>query len=134
MKKKLVYLSFFGFVFMSANIVFAQSNKLQSDAIVRTTTQMPKPAYDISKYLSENIKYPKAAEKNKVDGTVLIEFVVAANGEITNAVALTNPDPSLTKEAIRVIKNMPKWEPGRDENGKAVATYYKVPVTFRLKS
>ena len=83
-------------------------------------------------FLSENVKYPAIALENGIQGRVLVQFVVDKDGSISNvAVARTGGDPSLDKEAVRVIKMMPRWIPGM-QRGKPVRVKYKVPVTFRL--
>lgn len=84
------------------------------------------------KYLSENIKYPLVAKENGIQGRVICEFVVNADGSISDVkVVRSGGDPSLDKEAVRVIKSMPKWNPGK-LNGKAVRVKFTTPVNFRL--
>jgi protein TonB len=83
-------------------------------------------------YLSSNIKYPVVAEENGVQGRVVCTFVVERDGSITDVRVIRSVDPSLDKEAVRVVKSMPKWIPGK-QNGSAVRVKYTVPVTFRLQ-
>ena len=83
-------------------------------------------------YLSSNIKYPVVAEENGVQGRVIVTFVVEKDGSITDVRVVKSVDPSLDKEAQRVVKSMPKWIPGK-QNGAAVRVKYTVPVTFRLQ-
>lgn len=83
-------------------------------------------------YLSTHIKYPVVAEENGVQGRVIVNFLIGADGRVLAARVTKSVDPSLDKEAIRVVKAMPKWTPGR-QNGKAVPVIYTVPVTFRLQ-
>ena len=83
-------------------------------------------------YLSSNIKYPVVAEENGVQGRVVCTFVVERDGSITDVRVIKSVDPSLDKEAVRVVKSMPKWIPGK-QNGSAVRVKYTVPVTFRLQ-
>ena len=82
-------------------------------------------------YLSQNIKYPVEAEENGVQGRVLVEYVVGKDGYISDVRVAKSVDPSLDKEAIRVVKGMPKWIPG-EIDGEAVTVRYTLPVTFRL--
>lgn len=83
-------------------------------------------------YLSKNVKYPKVAQENKIEGRVIVQFVVAKDGKIEDAkVVRSGGDPSLDKEAVRVIKSMPSWKPGT-QRGKPVRVKYTVPVNFRL--
>lgn len=83
------------------------------------------------KWLSKNIKYPVVAQENDICGTVFVGFVVDRDGSITNVKVLRPVDPSLDKEAIRVVKAMPKWKPGRQRNNK-VRVSYTVPIRFQL--
>lgn len=83
-------------------------------------------------FLSKNVKYPAIAQKNGIEGRVIVEFVVAKDGKIEKVkVARTGGDPSLDKEAVRVIKSMPRWTPGK-RRGEPVRVKYTVPVNFRL--
>ena len=86
----------------------------------------------LMQYLSSNIKYPVVAEENGVQGRVVCTFVVERDGSITDVRVIRSVDPSLDKEAVRVVKSMPKWIPGK-QNGSAVRVKYTVPVTFRLQ-
>ena len=83
-------------------------------------------------WLSQNVQYPKVAEKNGIMGRVVCTFVVECDGSITEVEIVKSVDPSLDKEAVRVLRAMPRWNPGR-LNGKPVRVKYSVPVTFRLQ-
>ena len=83
-------------------------------------------------FLSKSIKYPVDAEKNGIQGRVTCSFVINRDGSIVDAQVLRGVDPSLDKEALRVINSMPKWKPG-EQRGKLVRVKYTVPVTFRLQ-
>ena len=82
--------------------------------------------------LSKHIKYPVVAEEKGVQGRVIVTFVVERNGSITDVQVAKSVDPSLDKEAVRVVKAMPHWIPGK-QNGSAVRVKFTVPVTFRLQ-
>ncbi len=82
-------------------------------------------------YLNSNIKYPVIAEENGIQGRVVVQFVVGKDGSISNVHVVKSVDPSLDKEAVRVVKNMPRWIPGK-QNGQSVTVRYTLPVTFRL--
>lgn len=84
-------------------------------------------------YLSENIRYPQIAKENKIEGRVIVGFVVEKDGSISNVEVVRSVDPSLDKEALRVIKSMPRWKPGKIR-GKPVRVKYRVPVNFKLTS
>lgn len=83
-------------------------------------------------FLNSNIKYPVVAQENGVQGRVIVGFVVERDGSITDVKVMRSVDPSLDREAQRVIKAMPKWKPGK-QNGSAVRVKYTVPVVFRLQ-
>ena len=84
------------------------------------------------KYLSENIKYPEAAEKAGEQGRVVVNFIVEKDGAVSNVKVVRSVTPTLDAEAVRVIKAMPKWVPGK-QDGKLVRVKYNVPVSFRLQ-
>jgi TonB family protein len=83
------------------------------------------------KYLGENIKYPYDARRNNIQGKVLIKFVVEKDGSLTDFSVVKNPNDELSAEALRVLKESPKWIPGM-QYGKAVRVSYTVPVNFTL--
>ena len=83
-------------------------------------------------FLSSNIKYPVVAQENGVQGRVIVGFVVERDGSITDVKVMRSVDPSLDREAQRVVKAMPRWKPGK-QNGSAVRVKYTVPVVFRLQ-
>lgn len=83
-------------------------------------------------YLASNIKYPVVAQENGVQGRVNVSFVVERDGSISDVRVARSVDPSLDREAQRVVKSMPRWKPGK-QNGSAVRVKYTVPVVFRLQ-
>jgi TonB family protein len=82
-------------------------------------------------YLQTNVRYPEEAEKQNLEGRVILTFVVGKDGSIRNAKVVKSVDPLLDAEALRVINAMPNWTPGR-QNGKPVAVKYTVPLSFHL--
>jgi protein TonB len=100
--------------------------------VVEEMPQFPGGPNALFEYLSKNIKYPVVAEENGVQGRVIVTFVVERDGSITDVKVVKSVDPSLDKEATRVVKSMPHWIPGK-QNGSAVRVKYTVPVTFRLQ-
>ena len=84
------------------------------------------------KFLSDNIKYPVIAQENGIQGRVITNFVVERDGSITDVQVVRGVDPSLDREAIRVIQSMPKWKAGR-QRGSAVRVRFTLPVVFRLQ-
>ena len=83
-------------------------------------------------WLGKNTKYPPVAEENGIQGRVTCTFVVEKDGSITDVRVVKSVDPSLDKEAVRVIKSMPHWLPGK-QNGHAVRVKFTLPVTFKLQ-
>ena len=83
-------------------------------------------------YLQKSIKYPPVAEENGIQGRVVCTFVVERDGSVTDVKVAKSVDPSLDKEAVRVVSAMPKWIPGK-QNGQSVRVKYTLPVTFRLQ-
>ncbi len=82
-------------------------------------------------YLAKNIRYPQEAMKENIQGRVIVRFIVTKTGEVKDAEVLNGIDKSLNDEAIRVVSGMPKWIPGK-VNGKAVDSYFTLPVAFKL--
>jgi len=107
---------------------------VEETKIFEVVEQMPSfPGGDaaLMQFLSKNIKYPVVAEENGIQGRVIATFVVERDGSITDVKVVKSVDPSLDKEAVRVLKSMPKWIPGK-QNGSNVRVKYTVPVTFRF--
>lgn len=86
----------------------------------------------LMKYLSENIKYPKAAEKAREQGRVVVSFTVEKDGAVADVKVVRSVTPTLDAEAVRVIKAMPKWVSGK-QDGQLVRVRYNVPVSFKLQ-
>jgi periplasmic protein TonB len=94
------------------------------------------PAYPggqeaLLEFLGENVKYPKNAAKNKIQGKVFVNFIVDETGAVTNAKIVRGVDPDLDKEALRVINLLEKWTPGKNK-GKAVKVKFTIPINFAL--
>ena len=100
--------------------------------MVEQAPQFPGGPAELMSYLSKNIRYPVIAQENGIQGRVICQFVVGSDGSVRDIKVMRGVDPSLDKEAIRVIQSMPKWIPGR-QNGKAVSVRYTLPVTFKLQ-
>jgi len=106
-----------------------------SQPIFTIVEEMPKfPGGDaeLLKFLSSSIKYPVIAQENGIQGRVICAFVVNRDGSVVDAEVVRGVDPSLDKEALRVVNTMPKWTPGK-QRGKPVRVKYTVPITFRLQ-
>lgn len=87
----------------------------------------------LMKWLGQNIRYPEAAQQNDIQGRVIVKFVVEKDGSIGQVTVVKGVDKDLDREAIRVVKKMPKWQPGKN-NGVAVRSYFNLPVTFKLQN
>ena len=84
------------------------------------------------KYLQQNIKYPVNAAKNNIDGRVIVQFVIEKDGSIGEVKVVRSVEEELDAEAVRVVKALPNFEPGR-QDGEAVAVWYTLPVMFKLQ-
>ena len=107
---------------------------VNSTRVYDVVEQMPSFPGGISglrTYLNQNIRYPAEAQENCVQGRVVVSFVVGKDGHISDVTVLRSVEPSLDKEAVRVIRNMPRWSPGK-QGGEPVRVRYNVPVSFRL--
>lgn len=100
--------------------------------IVEVAPLFPGGESALRSWLASNTKYPPIAEDNGIQGRVIVQFVVERDGSVSNVQVVRGVDPSLDKEAARVVKSMPKWTPGK-QNGQAVRVKYNVPVVFKLQ-
>ena len=109
-----------------------EESEQQIFTVVETMPEFPGGMGALMQYLAKSIKYPVIAQENGIQGRVTCTFVINKDGSIVDAQVLRGIDPSLDKEALRVINAMPKWSPGK-QRGKPVRVKYTVPVTFRLQ-
>lgn len=100
--------------------------------VVEENPSFPGGQAALMQWLNENIKYPVIAAENGIEGRVIVQFVVSKTGSISDVRVVRGVDPSLDKEAVRVVRNMPNWTPGR-QNGTTVNVRFTLPVTFRLQ-
>jgi len=122
------------FLLSQAGFSFSQESRKQSREVYTTATQMasfPGGKDALNRYINKHLRYPKTAMKNAVQGKVVIRFIVEADGSITNAKVVRSLHAECDKEALKVIKEMPKWDPGM-QNGRFVAVYYNLPITFAM--
>jgi protein TonB len=108
----------------------AEENKVHD--FVEQMPSFPGGMGALMSWLSQNIKYPVIAAENGGEGRVIVQFVVEKDGSITDVKIAKSVDPSLDKEATRVVSSMPHWIAGR-QNGNPVRVKYTVPVTFKLQ-
>ncbi len=114
----------------TAPVIIKQDN----DSVYYGVDQMPQyPGGDVEllNFIKDNLRYPQDAAEVGIEGRVTIRFIVNRNGEVTD-VTVIRGSASLDKEAVRVVKMMPKWTPGR-KNGQNVSVYYTLPVVFKLQ-
>lgn len=129
--KKLLFLLFLAGLCRSASAQEAAPLPVQRE-VLTTVEQMPEfPGGNsaLYKYLSKKIKYPKKAKKEKTEGKVVVRFVVEPDGSLSNPVVLSKVGDGCEEEILRVIRKMPRWNPGR-QNDAFVAVYYTLPVSF----
>jgi protein TonB len=100
--------------------------------VVEEQPEFPGGQAALMKFLSDNIRYPVIAQENGIQGRVICSFVVEKDGSITDVQVVRGVDPSLDKEAVRVIQSMPKWKPGK-QRGKPVRVRFTLPIVFRLQ-
>lgn len=100
--------------------------------VVEEQPEFPGGNAAMMKFLGDNIKYPVIAQENGIQGRVITNFVVERDGSITDVQVVRGVDPSLDKEAVRVIQSMPKWKPGK-QRGSTVRVRFTLPVVFRLQ-
>ena len=127
----------------TSNVCYSQSSDAV-DSIDQIEEEIPfqlveeKPSFmggdanAFSRWVNERLVYPEEAKKNGVSGRVTLQFTVETDGRVTNVKVLRGVDPSLDKEAVRVVSQSPKWEPGK-QDGKPVKVIYTFPVIFQLR-
>lgn len=105
----------------------------KDDPPFRAVEQPPQPGFNILEYLNKNLQYPAEAKEKEVEGRVMVSFVVNKDGSISNIEIVRGKElgHGLPEEATRLVKNMPKWKPGK-QNGQQVRVYYTMPITFKL--
>ncbi len=100
--------------------------------IVEDMPEFPGGEMALRTFIANAIKYPVIAQENGIQGKVYVTFVVSKDGTVTNATIARGVDPSLDKEALRVVMSLPKWKPGK-QRGKPVNVSYTVPINFVLQ-
>ena len=100
--------------------------------IVEEMPEFPGGMQKLAEYLAKNIKYPQMARESGIQGKVFITFVVEPDGSVSNVQVLRSLGGGCDEEAVRVVKSMPKWKPGK-QRGKAVRVSYNLPVNFKLQ-
>ena len=107
-------------------------NEIVEFTVVEQMPEFPGGQNGLIQYLSKNIMYPIVAKENKIQGRTLVSFVVEKDGKISNVQVLrSSGDMMLDREAMRVIRTMPRWRPGYMK-GQPVRVQYQIPITFKL--
>ena len=133
MKKLILLLLMAGCCLMTANAqktVVSQTDQKVFDT-VEQMPEYPGGMQAMIAFLQTNMKYPEDAAKQKVEGRVMVQFVVETDGSVSDVHVAKQVFPSLDAEAIRVVQAMPKWMPGK-EKGKVVRVKYNLPIVFRM--
>jgi len=115
--------------------IVVEEKKPEPEKIFTAVEQAPKfPGGDAEmyKWLSNHIRYPEQAAQNNIQGRVTVQFVVEKDGSIGEVKVVRGKDPDLDKEAVRVVKSMPKFVPGK-MNGQAVRVWFTLPINFKLQ-
>lgn len=99
--------------------------------VVEDEPEFPGGDDALYEFIGKNIVYPRAARDAQIEGTVVVEFVVEPNGKLSNVKAIRKVAPSLDEEAVRVVKMLPAWKPGK-QRGKAVRSRFRLPINFQL--
>ncbi|MBD5226403.1 MAG: TonB family protein [Bacteroidales bacterium] len=117
-------------------IIVEEKHEPVKEAIFEAVEQMPQfpgGEAELLKYIASHIKYPTMAAENNIQGRVVVKFVVTKTGQVGDVVVVRGKDPDLDKEAVRVVKTLPDFIPGK-MNGQAVAVWYTLPINFKLQS
>lgn len=117
------------FSFMTSTAQTKKNNMVFD--VVEVMPQFPGGQIAMLQYLMKNIKYPEQAVKEGIQGRVTVRFIVEKDGSISDVKPVLSVHPLLNKEAVRVVKSMPKWTPGK-QNGKPVRVRFNLPVMFKL--
>ncbi len=116
-------------------IVVEEKTEVEENKVFTAVEQMPQfpgGEAELMKYISKNLKYPPVAMENNIQGRVVVQFVVTKTGKIGEVKVVRGKDPDLDKEAVRVVKSLPDFIPGK-MNGQTVNVWYTLPITFKLQ-
>ena len=130
--KKLLFFLILGF----ATLITARAQNTDTPCgkvyqVVEQMPQFPGGPAAMMKFIADSLRYPSVVCTGGVEGRIVVRFVVDCKGNIVNPLVVRSVDPLLDREAIRLVKSMPKWIPGR-QNGKPVCVIYNVPIRFKL--
>ena len=109
-----------------------QASKPKVYESVEQMPEYPGGMAEMLKFLQMNINYPPMAAANKIEGRVIVQFIIDENGQVGDVKVVRSVNEELDAEAVRVVKSMPKFTPGR-QDGKDVAVWYTLPISFKLQ-
>lgn len=118
-------------VFEEPEVEIVEEEEEEIFVVVEDPPQFPGGQGALLKYVANNIKYPAIARENDIQGVVYVRFVVTKKGEVGEVQIGRGVHPSLDEEAIRVVKTLPKWTPGK-QRGKPVSVWFTLPIRFKL--
>ena len=131
----LATLSVLALLFMVNTNAMAQSKKVANDKVLEKAEVMPQfpgGAQAMMKFVAENVQYPEEAKEKEISGRVMVGFIVEKDGSISDVKVAKGIGGGCDEEAVRVVKAMPKWKPGK-QKGKPVRVHYTLPLTFKLQ-
>lgn len=99
--------------------------------VIEKLPEFPGGIVEFMKWLTKTLRYPVLAQQQKIQGKVVVAFIINKDGTITDQKVITSVSPELDREALRVVRIMPKWKPGEDR-GKPCRTYFCIPINFKL--
>jgi TonB family protein len=106
--------------------------QFKADEVKKTVHKMPQFDGNIAEFMGSKMVYPKSAMDRKIEGRVVVQFVIDKDGSVVNANVVKSPDTALSRAALDVVNQMPKWIRGETETGEAVAVQYHMPIMFKL--
>lgn len=138
---KISFVAFFIFnsfyLYSQTTITEVEKEEIHNEEIfnfynIEVKPEFPGGTEQLLKYLGKNTNYPEIARVNGITGKVFVQFVIDKDGSVLNVKVMREVDPYLDKEAVRVVKSMPKWKPGK-QKGKPVRVSFQVPISFKLR-
>ena len=117
---------------VNEEVLEPQASRTKVYESVEQMPEFPGGIVEMMKFLQMNIKYPPMAAANKIEGRVVVQFIIEKTGEVGDVQVVRSVDEELDAEAVRVVKSMPKFTPGR-QDGKEVAVWYTLPISFKLQ-
>lgn len=99
--------------------------------VVERLPEFPGGMVEFMKWLTKNLRYPVYARQQKIQGKVVVAFIINKDGTVSGQKVVKSVAPELDREALRVLRNMPKWKPGED-HGQPCRTYFSIPINFKL--